>query len=95
MIYESGSWQVTHSIDVLFYLSKAPGDVERVETQRQKWLPLLLGALNGKLTVGLAYVKSVMPVSYEFTELPYGGDSYDGIRITVSAIVRETVTLAP
>jgi hypothetical protein len=96
VVMGSGTWDVTHHIDVLFYHSKKQGDVPRSETQRQLWLPSLLEATLGAATLGLGgVVKSALPVEYEFLELPYGGDSYEGIRIGVDVIVREPVTLTP
>lgn len=96
VVIGSGTWDVTHHIDVNFYLSKAPGDPERVEAQRQTWLPTLLQAPLGAMQLGLAgTVKSAFPVSYEWAELPYGADLYDGITIRLDVIVRENVTLTP
>ena len=93
----SGTWDVTHQIDVQFFLSKAPGDVERVETQRQLWIPVLLSATLGQLQLGLGSdnLKSALPTGYEFTTLDYGGDIYDGIVIRLEVIVRDPVTLTP
>lgn len=83
-----------HRIDVNFYLSKSPGDIARVETQRQLWLPNLLSATFGQSKLGLAsVVMKAIPVSYEFTELPYGGEMYDGIVIHVEVYTSETITL--
>lgn len=96
IILESGAWVITHRINVDFYLSKAPGDISRVETQRQIWLPTLLAATLSGYTLGLAgTVKSALPIGYEFVELPYGGDMYDGIRINFEVIVRESITVGP
>ena len=94
VVAESGSWVLTNNIDVNFYLSKAPGDIERVETYRQKWLQTLLEAVLGSLTLG-SIVKSAFPIGWEFTELPYGGDQYDAIVIHYQVIVREAVTFTP
>jgi len=94
IVMESGAWALTNNIDVNFYLSKAPGDIERVETLRQKWLETLLEAVLGTMTLsGLA--KSAFPVGWEFTELPYGGDSYDAIVVHYQVMVREPQTLTP
>lgn len=85
-----------HRIDVNFYLSKAPGDLARVETQRQLWLPNLLSATFGQMQLGLApIVMKAIPVGWEFTELPYGGEMYDGIVIHVEVYTTEIVTLTP
>ena len=96
VVYGSGSWDVTHQIDALFYHSKRQGDVPRSETERQRWLPYLLSATHGMMALGLGgTVKSAMPTGYEFVVLPYGGDEYDGIVVHLDVIVRETVTLTP
>src|SRR2546423_1230591 len=44
-------FEAHHHLDVNFYLSKAPGDIARVEAARQAWLGVLLHAtdLNGAL----------------------------------------------
>ncbi len=86
----------TIDLDVLFYLSKAPGDLARVETQRQRWLPTLLAALDGKMQLGLAaYVQKAYPTDWEFVDLQYGGEAYDGIRITVRVWYTEARTFTP
>lgn len=96
VVYGTQTWDVTHEIDVLFFYSRKQADVPRSETERQRWLPYLLNALNGQMQLGLSgSVKSAMPTSYEFTELPYGGEQYDGIRISLDVIVREPVTMTP
>lgn len=93
VILESGAWAITHHANVDFYLSKAPGDIARVEAQRQIWLPTLLSATLLGYTLG-GTVKSALPVGYEFVELPYDGDMYDGIRINYELIVREPIPVA-
>lgn len=92
IVMESGAWAVTNHLVVNFLLSKAPGDPERVEKNRQRWLPTLLTATHAALTLSSA-VKSAFAVRYEFTQIDFGGDLYDGIRVFVDAIVREPVTL--
>ena len=95
VVAETGSWVITHHIDVNYYLSKAAGDLPREETQRQLWLPSLLVAPLSQMTLGIVNVKSTLPTGYEFRELPYGGDGYDGIIIHLDVIVREPVTFTP
>lgn len=96
VIYNPGQRKSEHEIDVLFYHSRRQGDVPRSETERQRWLPTLLAALHGQVKLGLAPdVDKALPTEYEFTELEYGGDAYDGIRINVRVWVTETVTLTP
>ena len=96
VILGSGQVMGQHNIDVEFFLSKAPGDIERVETQRQKWLPYLLTATYGQLKLGLAgTVDKAIPMGWEFTELPYGGDSYYGIIVHLRVWTTETQALTP
>ena len=97
MVTEPGMWVGTSRIDLTLYLSKAPGDLARVETQRQKWLGPLLSRLDGATTITLAGsgVKSALPVGWEFTEVPYGGDNYDGIIVHLEIITRQAATFVP
>lgn len=96
LIYGAGQRKSEHEIDVLFYHSRQQGDVPRTETERQRWLPVLLNALHGQVKLGLAgTVDKALPTDYEFVELPYGGDAYDGIRINVRVWVTDAVTLTP
>lgn len=97
LTYQSGTRDSEHDIDVLFFYARREGDVPRSETQRQRWLPLLLNALHGQVKLGLSAdgVQKAFPVDYEFTELTYAGDDYDGIRITVRVWITEPVTLTP
>lgn len=95
IVLESGAWVVTHHIDVNLYVSKRQADNTRQETQRQLWIvPLLSRVITAGYTLGLVTsngVKSVLPTTYEFEELPYGADLYDGIVIHFDAIVREPI----
>jgi len=84
------------NLDVLFFLSKAPGDIERVETQRQLWLASLLTATYGNLAIDLEpTVLKAIPTEWEFVEIPYGADNFDGIVIHYTVYTREQVTLTP
>lgn len=97
VVYGSGQWDVTHKIDVLFYYQKSQGDLVRSMTELQRWLPLLLSATHGQVSLGLTSggVKSALPADYEFSLLDYGGEEYDGIIVHHNVIVREAVTLTP
>lgn len=97
--YGDAQWQDELHLDVLFYLSKAPGDIARVETQRQLWLPVLLAATHGPNAQGGAQshmalgldptVLKAIPTGWEYRELQYDADSYDGIVIHVTVYTRE------
>lgn len=87
-------WTVTNHLIVNFLLAKKPGDPERVDAQRDRWLETLLKATFLDVDLGLAgSVKSAYPASYEYTEIDFGADVYDGIRVFVDVTVREAVTL--
>lgn len=96
-IFGAQTWDTTHQIDALFYHQKSQGDLARSETERQRWLPLLLSATKSQVALGLstAGVKSALPTGYEFTTLVYGGEEYDGIVVHYEVIVREPITLVP
>lgn len=92
----AGKVDGTIDLDVLFYVSKAPGDLARVEAQRQRWLPELLDALDAKVQLGLpTYVQRAYPVDWEFAELAYNGEAYDGIRVTIRVWYTEPRTFSP
>ena len=97
LVYGAGQRNSEHDIDVLFYHARRQGDVPRSETERQRWLPYLLNALHGQVQIGQVAngVQKALPTDYEFVELSYGGDEYDGIRINVRVWVTEAVTLIP
>lgn len=95
-----GQWDHRASVDVVFLLSKRPGDPSRVDAQRQRWLPALLAATQGQLKLGLGAqanyeVKSALPTSWEFVEVAVGADEYDAIRVTFEIWIKETVSLTP
>jgi len=95
IVLEAGAWTQTHQIDGIFLLSKAPGDIARIELQRQLWLPTLLTATLSGYTLSLAgTVKSALPIGYEFQVYPYNGTDYEAIVIHFEVIVRETVSMA-
>jgi len=93
IVFGSGEWTVTNHLIVNFLLAKKPGDPERVDAQRDRWLTTLLQAAFSDIDLG-ATVKSALPVRWEYAEIDMGADLYDGIRIFVDAIVREPVTLS-
>jgi hypothetical protein len=95
VVMGAGTWDVTHHLVVNFLLSKAPGDPERVEANRQRWLATLLAATHADADLTLpGVVKSAFSARYEFVQIDFGADLYDGIRVFVDVIVREPVTLS-
>lgn len=100
IVADPGQWKFEHNVDVVFLLSKRPGDPARVETQRRLWLPALWGATQGQMKLGyggaVGYtLDKAIPTDWEFTEEPVGGDNYDAIRVHYRLYVTETVTLTP
>lgn len=98
LVYAAGSKSGEYRVNVNFYLAKASADFKRLETSRQRWLPVLLAATDGQMQLGQggsATVQKAIPLTWEFTELPYGGESYDGITIHVTIYTLEPVSLTP
>lgn len=100
LVANPGQWNHEISIDVMFLLSKRQADPARVDEERQRWLPSLLAATQGALTIGLGgasgySVNKAIPVSWEFTEDVIGATEYDAIRVTFTVFVTETVSLTP
>lgn len=94
--FDPGILRGEHNLDVDFYLSKASADFKRIETERQLWLPLLLTATTGQVKLNLApIVMKALPVGWEYDQLPYGGETYDGITIHYRVWTEEAVTLTP
>lgn len=91
----AATYTVNQTIELLVYFAKRSGDVPRSETQRQLWLPVLLKAGFAVATRDLnGLVKSALPQTWEFLELPYGDVSYDGIKIVHEIIVRDVPVAA-
>lgn len=91
-------WLHEMDVDVVFVLSKQPGDTARVELQRQIWLPTLLAATEGQLKLGLGSqagwdLAKAIPTGWEWIEYGVAGDTYDAIRIHYRLFIFETVSL--
>lgn len=100
LVANPGQWKHEINIDGILVLSKRPGDPERVEAQRQLWLPYLLHATVDalKITLGGAVgytVDKAIPSGWEWTEYEVGGDTYDAIRVHWTVYVTENVSLTP
>jgi hypothetical protein len=98
IVANPGQWKFEHNVDVVFLLSKRPGDPARVETQRRYWLPILWAATQGQLKLGYGgasgySLDKAIPTGWEFTEEAVAGDLYDGIRLHWILYVTETVAL--
>lgn len=95
-----GQWKHEMNIDGLLLLAKRPADPERVEAQRQLWLPYLLHATVDQMQISLGSqsgysVDKVFPSGWEWTEYPVAADLYDAIRVHWTVYLTETVTLTP
>lgn len=92
----AGQYDGTHTIELWFLIEKTSGDFPRIETRRQKWLPILLHVFDSRMALGLSgsAVLKAYPVSWSFQEFDYGGVSYDGIKVTFEVATIEYVSLA-
>lgn len=100
LIANPGQWKHEISLDLVFVLSKRPGDPVRVDEQRQRWLPSLLAATQAQMKLGLGgasgyTVDKAIPAGWEFTEETIGATEYDSIRVHYTVYVTENVTLTP
>lgn len=94
--YGDAQWMDQLHLKVHVYFSKHTGDLSRVETQRQLWLPSLLAATHPNMAIDLQpTVLKAIPTGWEFRELPYDADDYDGIVIDVTVFTREYGTFTP
>lgn len=89
------TWDLRASIEVQLYVGAMSGDLPRMDATRQAYLNTMLRAVVGSQSLGLSYVKSCMPVTWEFRTLEYAGAEYLGLIIDLELIIRETVALAP
>lgn len=95
LILQPQAYNGHHRIDVVFLLSKSQADLNRIETSRQRWLPVLYHAFDSAMALGLnPVVRKTFPLSWEFTEYAYGQQSYDAIVIHFQIDTYETVTLS-
>ncbi len=96
LILQPSTYFGDHKVDVWFLIEKASIDFKRIEARRQKWLPILYHAFDGEMALTLApVVLKVFPIGWEFTEIVYGGVSYDGIILHYELDTSETVSLVP
>jgi hypothetical protein len=95
LILAPGAYNGTHSVDVVLLIEKASADFARIETRRQKWLPVIYHAFDSAMALGLSgTVNKVYPTGYEFVEFPYAGVAYDAIVVHFAISTTEIVTLA-
>lgn len=96
LVLAPGAYNGDHEVDVLFLIQQASGDLARIETDRQKWLPVLYHAFDGDMDLGYAgTVNKVYPTGYDFDEITYGGVAYDGITLHYRLSTFESGTLTP
>jgi len=91
-------WNHEWNLDVVFLVDKSTGDPKRIETQRQLWLPTLLGATHGQLKLGLGgesgwNVDKAIPTDWRWDEVDVAGVDFAAIRINYRVYVTQTVTL--
>lgn len=100
VVANPGQWKHEMNIDGLLLLAKRPADPERVEAQRQLWLPYLLHASVDQLKLGLGAasgysVDKAIPTGWEWAEYEVGAVEFDAIRVNWRIYISETVSLTP
>lgn len=100
LIANPGQWKHEMNVDGVLLIAKRPADPQRVETQRQLWLPYLLHATvdQVKLNLGGATNYSVdkaIPTGWEWDEVKVADIEFDAIRVHWTVYVTETVVLTP
>jgi len=91
--FSGGTYDGETLIDAILLLGLASGDSGRIETRRQKWLPVLLYSLNGQMQLGLgSWVRKVYPVEWEFITYEYGKVEYVAIRVRFRVDTFDMVT---
>lgn len=95
--YTPGQRSGEHSFTVIFYYAKSEGDIPREYVALQKWMGVLLNAIDGQMQLGLAAsgVIKALPVRWEIGTTVYGGDTYEAVTFTVTVWTRESVALTP
>lgn len=94
-VYRSGDRKTEHHFIVRFYLAKKSGDIGKDQVTLLRWLGVLLDATHSSLSLGVSGVSKAIPLRYAMVVLPYGGDEYAGIELTVTVWTTDTVTLTP
>lgn len=99
-VVANSQWNHTINVDGVFILGKRPGDPERVDADRQRWLPYLLHATVDQLKLGIGAqvgytLDKAIPTGWEFTEEEIGATKYDAIRVHWQLWITETVSLTP
>jgi len=95
LVLAPGAYNGTHAIDVVFLIERASADFARIETRRQKWLPVLLHVFDSAMALGLSgTVNKVYPIGWEFVTSAYAGTEYDAIVVHFELSTTEIVTLA-
>ena len=100
VIAASGQWKHEMQVDGLLLLAKRPGDPQRVETQRQLWLPYLLHATVDQFKLGLGgasgyTVDKAIPTGWEWDLYKVADIEYDAIRTHWTVYVTENVSITP
>jgi hypothetical protein len=85
-----------HDFDVYLLLNKASGD-QPVDLHRiYLWWPVMRGALQGQMKLGLAPVvmKAVVTSDYDFDSYTYAGTEYHAWHFVARVWTEDTVTVA-
>lgn len=100
VVASPGQWKHEMRVDGVLLVAKRPGDPQRVETQRQLWLPYLLHATVDQLKLGLGgatnySVDKAIPTGWEWDEVKVADIEFDAIRVHWTVYVTENVSLTP
>lgn len=94
LVYGAQERTGEHDFAVLFLYAQAQGDLVRESAALLEWLGVLLDATHAAAQLGEGpTVRKAIPTSYAIGDVPYGGQTYDGITLSVRVFTHDTVTL--
>ena len=99
-VVANSQWNHEINVDGLLLLAKRPADPQRVETQRQLWLPYLLHATVDQMKLGLGgatgyTVDKAIPSGWEWDLFKVADVEFEAIRVHWTIYLTETVSLTP
>ena len=91
-------WAHEWNLDAVFLVDKSTADPKRIETQRQLWLPTLLGATQGQVKLGIGAqvgweLAKALPTGWKWDEVDVAGTDFAAIRVSYRVWIYETVSL--
>lgn len=92
--YPSARLKDIHSFDVYLLINRASGELPYDLARVYAWWPVMRGALQGQMKLGLATVmKAVVTDDYEFDSYVYAGEEYHAWHFTVRVWTEDTATV--